>query len=68
MGKKKNPPRQEEARVHPDLKGFRIDVDELGRIRMNRTTEEMGRFLKDHLHPEEEQAGKDEEEEEEREA
>lgn len=60
MGKKKNPTRQEEAKVHPDLKGFRIDVDELGRIRMNRTTEEMGRFLKDHLHQEEEQPGKEE--------
>lgn len=44
--KRKSPP---SPRVHPDLKGFRIDVDDLGEIRMNRSLEEIGDFLKAHM-------------------
>ncbi len=47
MAKKKKP--AEKPKVHPDLKGFSIEVDEFGEIKMNRTAEEMSRFLKEHL-------------------
>lgn len=43
---------KEEAKVHPDLKGFSIEVDEFGNVRMNRSTEELSQFLREHL-PEE---------------
>jgi len=48
MSKKKKPA-EELPRVHKDLKGFKIEVDALGQISMNRSMEEMSRFLKEHL-------------------
>ena len=47
MAKKRKSPSS--PRVHPDLKGFSIDVDALGEIRMNRSLEEIGQFLKEHM-------------------
>lgn len=47
MAKKRKPPGP--SRVHPDLKGFTIDVDALGEIRMNRSVEEISQFLKTHM-------------------
>ncbi len=47
MAKKKKQP--EKPKVHPDLKGFVIEVDAFGEIKMNRSAEEMSRFLKNHL-------------------
>jgi hypothetical protein len=52
MSKKKKPA-EELPRVHKDLKGFKIEVDALGQISMNRSMEEMSRFLKEHLSEEE---------------
>lgn len=52
---------KEEARVHPDLKGFSIEVDEFGNVRMNRSAEELGNFLKEHLPEEEGKQGAQEE-------
>jgi hypothetical protein len=52
---------KEEAKVHPDLKGFSIEVDEFGNVRMNRSTEELSQFLKEHLPQEEGKEGKQEE-------
>ncbi len=51
MAKKRKSP--EPSRVHPDLKGFSIDVDALGEIRMNRSLEEISQFLKTHMPAEE---------------
>ncbi len=50
MAKKRK--KSETTRVHPDLKGFSIDVDALGEIRMNRSLEEISQFLKTHMPPE----------------
>ncbi|MCF8237730.1 MAG: hypothetical protein K9I85_06215 [Saprospiraceae bacterium] len=50
MAKKRK--KSEGTRVHPDLKGFSIDVDALGEIRMNRSLEEISQFLKTHMPPE----------------
>lgn len=47
MAKKRKSPSS--PRVHPDLKGFSIDVDALGEIRMNRSLEEISQFLKEHM-------------------
>ena len=55
MPKKKKKKGEEQARVHPDLIGFSIEVDAFGNIRMNRTVEEMSEFLQTHLSPSEEE-------------
>lgn len=47
MAKKRKSPTS--PRVHPDLKGFSIDVDALGEIRMNRSLEEISQFLMEHM-------------------
>lgn len=47
--KKKADNKSKKARIHKDLEGFSIEVDNFGVIKMNRTTEEMSEFLKKHL-------------------
>lgn len=48
MAKRKKP-EEELPRVHKDLEGFRIEVDAFGHIKMNRSREEIGQFLSEHL-------------------
>jgi len=48
MAKRKKP-EEELPRVHKDLKGFKIEVDAFGQIKMNRSREDIGQFLSEHL-------------------
>ena len=65
---KKPTGKKQRSKIHPDLAGFKIELDELGRVKMNMSMDEINTFLKEHMpakeHGSEAQEDQTEEEEE----
>lgn len=37
------------SKTHPDLAGFKIELDDLGRVKMNLSMDDINTFLKEHM-------------------
>lgn len=49
--KKKQPKKSKKERLHPEMKGFKIEIDTLGKVQINKSADELSDFLKRHMKP-----------------
>lgn len=49
--KKKQPQKSKKERMHPDMKGFKIEIDALGKVQINKSADELSEFLKRNMKP-----------------
>lgn len=64
---KKPTGKKQRSKIHPDLAGFKIELDELGRVKMNMSMDDINRFLKDHMPAKEPESDPQEDQEKEEE-